>query len=530
MKQPAQDQQKISVLIITVLILILFAMIGFSSAVVYSIAQLNSNIQNTYSQPISVNNAGLNAYINLSHLHSHMLQTVFGKSSNIDESLDKGLAELDEALRNDFVIIKSEYPEGDAEMIAEVEQLLDDWTRIRKQMISLIRHGHRDQALQLASSQGIQIYHQLEMNLEKIVTSSQLHVEALVKEAIVQSSKIIRMIWWFLAGLILTSIISGILVIRKITTILEHNRQTDSKLHESEERMKLALSGADVATWDLDVTTGKLDLDPQWGSILNYMSDQERPHQLIDWAALIHTEDRERVLKSMQDHIAGQIFEYKAEYRIHAQSGKLKWVIDHGKAVLRDKNGKALRVVGITRDITIQKHAEDTIWKLAHTDALTGLPNRSLFYDRLGQCIAQAKRQSKKIALLFLDLDDFKIVNDTFGHDTGDVLLQEVAERLRHAIRSENTVARTGGDEFIFILTDISNAENAAIVASKIIQSLDKPFLIHGNSCHIGSSIGISIFPDDSEEIEKLVTQADNAMYKAKEKGKNNYQFYSSHL
>lgn len=170
--------------------------------------------------------------------------------------------------------------------------------------------------------------------------------------------------------------------------------------------------------------------------------------------------------------------------------------------------------------------AEERAWRLAYLDSLTGLPNRPLFYGRLSQSVAMARRLNKKLALLFLDLDDFKQVNDKFGHDTGDGLLQEVAERLRQNIRGEDTVARIGGDEFIIILSNISHAGNAALVASKIILSLSEPFVVHENTCLIGVSIGISIFPDDSDEMETLVTQSDKAMYKAKEQGKNNHQFF----
>ena len=302
------------------------------------------------------------------------------------------------------------------------------------------------------------------------------------------------------------------------------------RLSKSEERLKLALSGADEGTWDLDAPTGRLNFDSQWGDILEYNSENERPHCFEAWAALIHIEDRDRVLKVMHDHMEGLTSEYKAEYRIRSRSGMMKWVVGHGRAVHHDLDGKALRVVGVTRDITLKKQAEDRIWQLAHSDFLTGLPNRPLFYDHLKQSIAQARRHNEKLALLFLDLDGFKQINDRFGHYTGDGLLQEVAERLRHNIRGGDTVARTGGDEFIFILNNVSHAENAAIVARKIIHELTEPFITYGNTCLISGSIGISIFPDDSDEMETLITQSDDAMYKAKEKGKNNYQFFATPL
>lgn len=305
-------------------------------------------------------------------------------------------------------------------------------------------------------------------------------------------------------------------------------KKIEMHLHESEERLRLALSCANEGTWDLKPATGQLNFDPQWGEILEYAYEEERPHYLEEWAVMIHTKDRERVLKAIHDHIAGTTSEYKEEYRIRSHSGEWRWVVGHGKAVQRALDGKALRIVGVTRDITLKKQAEERIWQLAHLDSLTGLPNRSLFYDRLSQSVATARRHNKKLAILFLDLDGFKQVNDKFGHDTGDGLLQEVSERLRQHIRGEDTVARTGGDEFIFILNDISHEGNAAVVAKKIILSLSEPFVIYKKTCLIGGSIGISIFPDDSDEMETLVIQSDKAMYKAKELGKNNYQFFAA--
>lgn len=529
MIKPLENQQKISLLVITEIILIFFAMIGFSLSVVFSIVRMQHNIQETYIHPITVNNAGLDVYTNLSHIHNQMTQLMLSDEVDFNEKLDKEIAGLDVKLRNSFNIIKVRY-QGDAGKVLDIERQLDNWKIIRTQMVNLVRQGRKDQALMLASKVGMPVYHQLENSLSQVVNSSQQYVDTLIAEANRKSADIMVFVWWLLGGFIITTVISGAMVIRKISKILEQGRQAERKLHESEERMKLALSGADIGTWDLDISTGRLDFDSQWGGLLNYIFEKDRPHNMQEWASLIHPEDKERVLKTMQDHIDGLTLEYKAEYRISSRSGKLKWVAGHGKAVSRDQNGKALRVVGITRDITTQKQAEDTIWKLAHTDSLTGLPNRALFNDRLGQSIAQAKRQSKKLALLFLDLDDFKLANDKFGHDTGDALLKEVAERLRQNIRSENTVARTGGDEFIFILSDIENIESAAVVAKKIIQSISEPFVINGNTCQIGSSIGISIYPDDSDHMEKLITQADGAMYKAKERGKNTYCFFASNV
>jgi len=186
--------------------------------------------------------------------------------------------------------------------------------------------------------------------------------------------------------------------------------------------------------------------------------------------------------------------------------------------------------VGIVRDITERKLAEEKIAHLAHYDFLTGLPNRALFFDNLENFISLAKRNHYKIAVLFLDLDGFKKVNDTLGHDAGDFLLQEVAKRLKVTIRSSDTVARVGGDEFIFVLNEIGADENAALMANKIIAVLSEPFSIKDQQCIVGGSIGISIYPDNSSITETVINQADHAMYLAKQSGKNTYKFYREEL
>lgn len=179
----------------------------------------------------------------------------------------------------------------------------------------------------------------------------------------------------------------------------------------------------------------------------------------------------------------------------------------------------------VIRDITGRRTTEQRIAQLAHFDVLTNLPNRTLFFDRLDQAVARAKRYLQKFAILYLDLDGFKQINDEFGHYVGDALLKIAAERLTENVRDIDTVARVGGDEFIFILNNIEHKDNVARVAAKISESLSKPFVIDGKTCRIGCSIGISIFPDDIECPETLVKMADDAMYKAKKDMQNKYQF-----
>ena len=180
---------------------------------------------------------------------------------------------------------------------------------------------------------------------------------------------------------------------------------------------------------------------------------------------------------------------------------------------------------GLLRDISEQKLAQKQIEQLAHYDALTHLPNRSLFYDRLGQAIMMSKRRQRRIALMYIDLDGFKQVNDSMGHHTGDLLLVEVAKRLRLCVRESDTLARLGGDEFTVILNDTHEREDMEMLAKKIIESLDQPFDLQGHAVKIGASIGIARYPDDASTTGTLLIVADKAMYAAKAAGKNTYRF-----
>lgn len=183
-------------------------------------------------------------------------------------------------------------------------------------------------------------------------------------------------------------------------------------------------------------------------------------------------------------------------------------------------------IQSIFRDITERKLAEQHLEYLANFDSLTGLPNRRLFFDRMGRSILNAQRQKYQVGLLYLDLDRFKEVNDSFGHAVGDLLLKETAARLTQSLRLSDTAARMGGDEFTVILTKIVEAEDAAIVAKRIIAGLASPFSLDGHEVSIGVSIGIGIYPLDGEDVDSLLKKADTAMYRAKEKGSNLFRYY----
>ncbi|MEW5790515.1 MAG: putative bifunctional diguanylate cyclase/phosphodiesterase [Pseudomonadota bacterium] len=192
--------------------------------------------------------------------------------------------------------------------------------------------------------------------------------------------------------------------------------------------------------------------------------------------------------------------------------------------------GESRVVLSIARDITERKRAEEIIWHQAYHDALTGLPNRVLFKDRLEQALAYAHRHQQMLSVIFLDLDRFKNINDTLGHSVGDQLLQAVAYRLTKCVREEDTVARMGGDEFTLILPEVTHVEDAAKIAQKLIDALKPPFYIDGYELYTSTSIGIAFYPTDGEEPETLLKNADTAMYRAKDQGRNNFQLYAAEM
>ncbi|MBF0540930.1 MAG: EAL domain-containing protein [Nitrospirae bacterium] len=221
--------------------------------------------------------------------------------------------------------------------------------------------------------------------------------------------------------------------------------------------------------------------------------------------------------------IAGK--EFRSDICNKKKDGSLVWEF-MSISPIKDSKGIITHFIAVKIDDTERKKAEERLKFLALYDALTGLPNRVLFEDRLNQAITYGKRTNQKFGIMFLDLDKFKNINDTLGHNIGDLLLQEVALRLNQCLRESDTVSRMGGDEFQILLSNTGGQADPALVAEKIINSLGKPFLLDGNECFIGVSIGICLFPESGEEVETLLKNADLAMYQVKERGRNSYQFY----
>jgi len=240
-----------------------------------------------------------------------------------------------------------------------------------------------------------------------------------------------------------------------------------------------------------------------------------------------HPEDAIFV-REAYDRAIANLSNFELEHRIIRRDGEIRFVREMGEFVVVD--GKPLRIVGTLLDITDQKLAEERLAHLAQYDALTDLPNRALLSDRLVQALSRAHRRNKFVAVLFLDVDRFKSINDSLGHLIGDELLIQLAERLADLMREEDTIARPGGDEFVVVLNEIAGEEMAKELATRIQQSLARPMELSSGTQFVSCSIGIALYPADGRTPDELLRAADAAMYKAKRRGGGNYQFYTSAL
>jgi len=197
-------------------------------------------------------------------------------------------------------------------------------------------------------------------------------------------------------------------------------------------------------------------------------------------------------------------------------------------STIKDDEGRITHYIGIFADITEHIAAQERIYFLAHYDPLTGLANRALLQDRIKQALIASDRRGRQAAVLFIDLDRFKFINDSFGHAHGDAVLQTVAKRLTQCVREEDTVARLGGDEFVILLSEISDEQVAALTARRVLGSLSQPIFIDGNDFRITSSVGVAVYPRDAEDFDALLSKADAAMYVAKDRGRNGYELFAS--
>ncbi|MCG2583643.1 PocR ligand-binding domain-containing protein [Massilia sp. TS11] len=300
---------------------------------------------------------------------------------------------------------------------------------------------------------------------------------------------------------------------------ISERKQAERAISESKERLEAAASAGIVGVWDWDIVSNKLVWDKVMYRLYG-INEQDFSGAYEAWSATVHPDDRPRLEQEIQAALRGER-DYCAEFRVIWPDASLRYL----KAVSHtsfDAHGRPLRMVGVNYDLTEQKTIQQQLDQMAYYDRLTSLPNRRLLEDRMEQAIGRAQREARRLALLFIDLDKFKQVNDVHGHDAGDWLLRDVASRLLSCLRGSDTAARIGGDEFIVLLPNADLVTDALQVAERIRQALERPFVMpNGTVLDISSSIGVAIYPDHADNARDLLKYGDEAMYDAKRGGRN---------
>ncbi|UJJ30718.1 diguanylate cyclase domain-containing protein [Halopseudomonas maritima] len=309
------------------------------------------------------------------------------------------------------------------------------------------------------------------------------------------------------------------------TVLLLHPETDLQSSAETMERFKRSQYFAQIGTWDWEIDTDRLYWSEAIYGMFGYQPGAVTPSYSL-FCNSVHPDDRERVR-------AGEIRcietgeNHDEEYRVVWPDGSVHWVRETGN-VIKNEQGEAIRMMGVVRDITDEKRSAQELRQLAHKDPLTGLPNRLMLEQQLGAAITRARAQNSRLALVFIDLNKFKFINDQHGHAAGDTVLVEVAQRLRSAVRSSDMVARLGGDEFVVLLEGLSRSTEvgaeAERISAKLLTSLAPAMTLQGRDYRIGASLGVALFPEHAPTMDKLIHAADLAMYAAKRSGNNQYR------
>ena len=316
----------------------------------------------------------------------------------------------------------------------------------------------------------------------------------------------------------------GLLTITDMT----ERRRAERARADAERRLRLAVDIAHLGFWEWTIVDDSVYISPQWKQLLGY-EDGEILGDIREWTRRLHPDDSESARDEIRQFLAYPNGVMQTEYRMLHKDGSYRSMLSRAIADV-DEDGKPIRLIGTMLDVTEQKLVEQRVREAAQHDPLTGLPNRALIFEYASHLVAAADRKHGRGAMLFIDLDRFKPVNDLYGHEIGDALLKEVAQRMQACVRHEDLIGRIGGDEFVIVLPYLGKGYAGATVAQHVINALSRPFDINGIELLISASIGISFYPMHGSDVDLLLHRADLAMYRAKEIGSGNYQIFTQEL
>jgi len=302
-------------------------------------------------------------------------------------------------------------------------------------------------------------------------------------------------------------------------------QQAENALQKNEQRFRTLTLATSQIVWTTNAKGEVHEGLPLWRA---YTGQSEEEVKGMGWCNAVHCDDSNRVMEAWLTAVCNRTV-YDIEYRIRRYDGEFHHFNVRGVPII-DEDGQLHEWIGTCTDITDQKKSQELIWRQANFDTLTGLPNRQMFYDRLAQEIVKSNRTRLPLAMLLIDLDEFKDVNDTLGHDKGDILLQATTQRIAECIQDSDTLARLGGDEFIVILPQLSDIHHADDIAQKILSRMTEPFTLTNELAHVTVSIGITLYPNDATETRSLMKSADQAMYLSKDLGRNRFSHFTPEL
>lgn len=301
----------------------------------------------------------------------------------------------------------------------------------------------------------------------------------------------------------------------------------EQALRQSEERFKLAMEATRDTIWEWDLASGLRSYSGHTYEMLGYRGEELA--KFSDWQVLIHPNDWKLVQRNLAAHLSRKSEIYSCEYRLRCKEGQYKWIRANGKALF-DCSGKPYKIVGSHRDITDLKEQEQKMVHLAYHDFLTDLPNQAMIKEIMEEEIEKAHQTETCHGLLFLDIDNFKVINDSFGHSIGDQLLVVISRYLQEILGTAHVVAKFGGDEFIVLLRDLASKHQAEEYAEQLINLFEKAVIVENFVCYVSASIGIVYYPEDGTNFEELFKNADTAMYQAKQHGKKKYVIFDQKM
>ncbi|WP_221931528.1 sensor domain-containing diguanylate cyclase [Aliidiomarina halalkaliphila] len=333
---------------------------------------------------------------------------------------------------------------------------------------------------------------------------------------------------WLAAYDVPSRLPDGSIVFNGYATVITERKVLEARLAESEKTFRALIENANDVIYTLSPDGVFTYISPMWTEQLGHHRDEVLGQP---FAHFVHPEDIEICFSFLQEIVTLGKKRAGIEYRIFHKNGTMQWHMSNASPIY-DEGGVITKYMGIARDITESKHLQRKMEKQAHYDNLTELPNRELFFSQLQRLINRSASEEFQVALMFIDLDYFKPVNDNFGHAVGDILLQEVAQRLRDTLRDRDLVGRIGGDEFVVAIADLKSPEKTQAIAEqtaqRILAAIATPFEIEGNTHKISCSIGIALYPEHADDMVSLARKADEAMYLAKSNGRGRLELYQS--